>query len=157
MGPTVQLAQASAAKTTFTAPSSTSLLVFELRVSDGKAASQDQVLVNVVPKGMAPVVDFTYQASGNLVRFDALGGADASWDFGDGSKATGPTVLHEFQPGTHEVTMSVGGQQARKEVHVAGPVTEPAAAGAWWVWALAAGLFVAVGAWLVLRLRSKPL
>jgi hypothetical protein len=96
----------------FVAPATTGTLAFRLRVTDGRAEAVDQVLVTVLPQAARPEPAFTFDilpsAGGADVRFVAATGLDGvRWDFGDGATAEGSTVMHTFQPGTYEVTMTV--------------------------------------------------
>ncbi|HET7735751.1 MAG TPA: PKD domain-containing protein [Nocardioidaceae bacterium] len=70
---------------------------------------------NTQPTNQAPVASFTATASQLTASFDASGSTDAdgevvaySWDFGDGTSDTGPTVDHTYEvEGEYSVVLSV--------------------------------------------------
>lgn len=123
-GPAIGLRDGETHLASFVAPPGPAELRFRLRVSDGRAAAQDEVAILVE----APVVlvreplafHFDRLPSGEY-RFQAEG-VGVRWDFGDGDEATGSVVLHRFLPGTYTVTMTVlDGEDTRtwsRQVHV---------------------------------------
>ncbi len=97
--------------------------------------------VSVVAPNAAPVAAFTATASELTGTFDASGSSDAdgriarySWNFGDGSVATGMTALHTYtQSGTFTTTLTVtddrgGAASASKSLPVLAPNKPPTAA-----------------------------
>ncbi len=60
-----------------------------------------------------PEANFEYSVNGNVVEFVSTSSdpdgqsLSCSWNFGDGSRAEGCRVSHEFEPGSYEVTLTV--------------------------------------------------
>jgi len=89
-----------------------------VRVTDNLGATNETTVV-VTVTNRAPVADladnFWVARLGERVEFNASGSNDPeggglsfSWDFGDGSTATGPVVNHSFsRPGSYRVNVTV--------------------------------------------------
>ncbi|WP_440006079.1 PKD domain-containing protein [Halomicrococcus sp. SG-WS-1] len=123
-GPAVSLSDTSSATPTFTAPDvdAETTLTFEVEVSDGNGGTAtDTVSVTVepvAPPNQSPTAAFSGPSNaqtGEQVTFDASASTDPDgsiasyeWDFGDGTTATGESVVHTFDSaGEYEVTLTV--------------------------------------------------
>jgi PKD repeat protein len=86
-----------------------------LTVTDNDGATGTSVVPVVAVANVAPVASFVSTANGLSVAVDASGSSDSdgsvvgySWNFGDGSTATGKTAQHTYaSAGTYKVTLSV--------------------------------------------------
>jgi len=84
-----------------------SLTLIELQATSGSTATPPTAVITATPlQGRAPLT-VTFDGSGSK----AAGGAQIvsySWDFGDGSKATGMILSHTYtNPGTYTAYLSV--------------------------------------------------
>jgi len=67
------------------------------------------------PGNKAPVAEMSVNGTNTLVQFDASSSHDSSggsivsysWNFGDGSSATGVSASHDYQPGVYTVSLEV--------------------------------------------------
>lgn len=165
-GPSVTLSALDQATPSFTAPDASTVLKFRLRVQDAFGSGQDDVVIFVrpaeeLPLGVRMHVEVKPAASGADVVFTAVGVANATWDFGDGSPtATGNRVVHHYEAGTYDATMNVGTNTYAQRIEIADndpkarPVVTNSVAGFAWAAGILAGIAV-VAAVAIVRWQSR--
>ena len=129
-GPTVALSNANTARAAFVAPSTPTVLVFEVTVRDRfNAQSVDTVIVTVndiQPSAVSITADASDIVLGQTVNF--VGNATGSnlvytWDFGNGRSATGRTVAHIYAAeGAYAVKLTVSNSSGETGTAMVGVV-----------------------------------